>query len=177
MWRPSTCGGHMLAVVRVICRREEQSHPNTSSDVDRTEDALSLRESTEEQQVVVGLFAERQPVGLDAVQDDSSDVESREQARLFLRDGDERGFRVSLPQRDLGRSWRVMQCLDDWRRRQSREGQRHRVVTGFVVDDVELARAFHRGGDVQHLVHLPRPHGLVVPIAVRIRGVQRCRRL
>ena len=94
-----------------------------------------------------------------------------------LRDGDERRFGIALPQRNFRGTRRMVQGLNDRRRRQSRERERHRIVAGLVVDDVELARAFHSGGQVQHFVHLPGPHRFVVPVTERVGGVQRRRRL
>ena len=42
------------------------------------------------------------------------------------------------------------------------------------MDDVEIVRAFDGGGEIQHLVQLPRPHVRIVPVAVRVDRVQRC---
>ena len=66
-----------------------------------------------------------------------------------------------------------MQRLHERRRREPRERQRHRVVLGLVVDDVEVAGPLDRGGEVQQLVQLPRPHVAVVAVAVREDRVQR----
>ena len=80
-------------------------------------DALAVGEAAEEQQVVFGRLPEREVVGVDAVQHGADDVEAVEQARLLLRDGDERRLGIARPQLHFRRARRVMQRLDDRRRR------------------------------------------------------------
>src|SRR5437667_5868081 len=93
-------------------------------------------------------------------------VQATKKARLLVGDGDERRLRVPRPQRDLRFARRMMKCLYDRGGRESPERERHRVVRGFIVNDVEIARALDGRGEVEHLVELPWPHVLVVPVAV-----------
>ena len=106
----------------------------------------------------------------------ADDVEAVEQTGLLGRNGDEGRLRVSGPELDFRVAGRVVQRLKDRRRREPRKRQRHRVVLGLVVNDVEIARPLDGRGKIQQLVQLPRPHVLVVAIAVRIDRVQPCRR-
>ena len=160
-------GRHVIAVVRVLGGGEDEAHADTLGDLDRLQHALAFGETAKKEQVVVGLFLEHEVVGVDAVQHGLDHVQSGEQARLLVRDGDEGGLRVARPQRHLRRARRVMQRLHDGGRRQPREGERHGVVRRFVMNDVEVARPLDRGRKIQHLVELPRPHVLVMPVAVR----------
>ena len=162
----------MLVIIRLFGRREYQPHSQPARDVDRLDRSFAFGEPAEEQQVIVGALPEREPVGVDAVQHGADHVEARKEPRLLIRDGDVAGLRVVRPQLQLGLAGRVMQRLDDRRRRQPREGERHRIVGRFVVDDVEAAGALDGRRQVEHLVELPRPHVLVVPVAVGERRVQ-----
>ena len=100
------------------------------------------------------------------------DVEADQQARLLVGNGDEWRLRIPGPQGDFGGARRMMERLHDWRRRQARECQRHRIVRSLVVDDVVLAAPLDRCRQVEHLVELPGPHVLVVPVAMGVDGVE-----
>ena len=91
---------------------------------------------------------------------------------LLRRNRDERRFGIARPQPHLGVARRVVQRLDDRRGGEPRERQRHRKRRRLVVNDVELAGALDGGGEIQHLVELPRPHRRVVPVALVEGGVQ-----
>ena len=112
-------------------------------------------------------------VGVDAVQHDARDRAAAQQPFLLLRDRDERHLGIARPQGHFAGRRRVMQGLHDRSRRQPPEGDRHRVVGGLVVDEVEVAGALDRCRDVAHLVEFPRPHVEVLDVALRERGVQR----
>ncbi len=161
-----------LPVVFVLGRRENESHADTLGDLDRLEHPFALGEAAEEQQVVVGLRAKHEIIGVDAVEHDVHDVQAVQKPALLPGDRHERRFRIPRPEAGLRFAGRVVERLDDGRRRQPRERQRHRVVGGLVMDDVEIARALDRGGEVQHLIELPRPHVLVVPVSVGVGRVQ-----
>ena len=162
----------LVAIVVVFRGGENQPHVDALRHLDRLQDALAVGEAAEEEQVVVGLRLERERVGVDAMQHRVDDGQALEQARLFVGDRDEGRLGIARPQADLRFARRMMQRLDHRRRRQAREGERHRVVRRLVVDDVEVARPLDRGGEVQHLVQLPRPHVLVVPVALLVDRVQ-----
>ena len=124
------------------------------------------------ERIVVRRRLKREGVGVDAVEHRADDVEALQQARLLVRNRDEGRLGVARPQADLRFARRVMERLDHWRRRQAREGERHRVVRRFVMDDVEVARQLDGRGEVQHFVQLPRPHVFVVPVALLVDRVQ-----
>ena len=170
--RPVDVRRHMFTIVLVLGGGEDQAHADASGHLDRLQHALALGEPAEEQQVVVGLRLKRERVGVDAVQHDVDDVQAGKEAGLLHGNRDERRLGIALPQPNLGLARRVMQRLHDRRGRQPRERERHRVVGRLVMNDVELVRALDRRGEVQHLVELPRPHVLVVPVAVLVDGVQ-----
>ena len=103
------------------------------------------------------------------------DVEAVEQAGLLARNRHERRLWVSGPEADFGLAGRVVQRLEhgDWR--DSRKRQRHRVVLGLVVNDVEIVCPLDGRRKIQQLVQLPRPHVLVLTVAVRVDRVERAR--
>ena len=67
-------------------------------DLNRLQHALAFGEPAEKQQVVVGLFAEGERVGIDAVQHRADHIEAVHQLPLLARDRDERRLRILRPQ-------------------------------------------------------------------------------
>ena len=159
---------HVLTIVRALGGDQDQAHAEALGDLDGLQDALAFGEAAEEEEVVLGLLAEGEGVHVDAVQHGANDVQALQQVRLLVGDRHERGFRIAGPQRDFGRTRRVVERLHDRGPRQAREGQRHRVVRRLVVNEVELGRTLDGGGQIQHLVQLPRPHLAVVPVTVGV---------
>ena len=141
-------------------------------DLNRLQHAFAGREPAEEEQVVVGGRTEAADAGVHRVMDDGDHGEAGEQPRLGVRDGHERRLAVVRPEGDLGRRRRVMQGLQNRNRRHPRVGQRHRVVLGLVVNEVEGGGPFHRRRQVEQLAQLPRPQGHVLVVALREERVQ-----
>ena len=69
----------LLAVVVVFGRRENELHADALGDLDRLQHAFAFREAAEEEQVVLGRLAEREVVGVDAVQHRADDVGAGEE--------------------------------------------------------------------------------------------------
>ena len=113
----------LLTIVVVLGRSEDEPHAGAFGDLDRLQHAFAFREAPEEKQVVAGFFTEREVIGVDAVEHGVHHVEAVEEARLFVRDGDERRVGIPRPQANLRLARRMMQCLHDRRRRKPREGE------------------------------------------------------